>query len=223
MLLDAIKTIIERQIQLHPQIEPWLADWCADWETQINIDTTGLEPCYGKGWDKPPTHWVDDDGVEHRQIRIPHGAMTTTPHFRDRPVNGPIHERWALLGTSGWNWAAQKSMWVGFDFDSVANHAGGLNPATLAEIRDRVLELPYSVLRTSKSGAGYHVLVPLNPWITTRSHVEHAALAQDVLSRMSSDCDFDFHGSADCCGLILWHWQRGLGEDGLQRIKRTSN
>jgi len=226
MLTETIKTFLESQIRLYPWLEPWLADWSSDHESQILIDTTGLEPCYANveavRRDKP-SHWVDDDGTEHRNIRIPHKAMTTTPYFRDRPVIGPIHNRWQYVGSSGWNWREQKSMWVGFDFDSVANHTGGLDSGTLAEIRDRVLDLPYTTVRTSKSGKGYHVLVPLNPPVVARSHIEHTALAQDVLRRMGNDCDFNFHGSVDCCGLILWHWERGLKNGGLRRIERTRN
>lgn len=228
MLSETIKTFIESQIQLHPQIEPWLADWSLDHETQINIDTAGLEPCYGgrhaaeRFKQGRPTHWVDDEGTEHRQIRIPNTDKETGRlYYKDHPVYGPVHKRWQYIGTSGWNWREKKSMWVGYDFDSVANHSGGLDPDRLTEIRDRVLELPYATLRTSKSGKGYHVLVPLNPWATTLSHKQHSLLAEQVLGRMSRDCDFDFHGSVDCCGLILWHFERGLQNGGLRGVERV--
>ena len=130
MLLENIKRFIDARIREHPQIEPWLGNWSPDHETQINIDTTDLEPCYrtDESFRKDkPTHWIDEEGYEYRQIRIPFGAMTDTPSFRDREMFGPIHQRWQLIGTTGWNWREKKSMWVGFDFDATDNHVAGLS------------------------------------------------------------------------------------------------
>lgn len=211
----AIKAFINAQINKHPQIHPWLSDWSPDHETQIQIDTNGLEPCFATPEAKSPTHWEDDDHYEYRNIRIPYGAMTPNPSFYDRELLGPVHTRWQYLGTSGWNWRLKKSMWVGFDFDSIVNHIEGLSAAQLQEALNRAKELNYVVARTSKSGEGFHLLVPLNPHPTTRTHTEHKQLANHVLSRMSKDCDFDFETAADVGGGILWHWERGLRENGL--------
>jgi hypothetical protein len=221
MLTDTIKQFINRQIELHPQLAPWLADWEPGWETQIMADVDGLEPCYGDGLNEPPTHWIDGEGYEHRHIRIPHNAWRE-PHWHDRPVYGPVHQRWVLLGNTGWHWQERKSMHVGFDFDSIANHKKGLDPAKLQEILGRALDLPYVVARTSKSGQGVHVLVPLSPWVTTRNHREHAQLARHVLGRMSRDCGFDFVSVADPNGIggNLWSLFRGVREDGLRIINK---
>jgi hypothetical protein len=221
MLSNTIKQFIAAQIERHPQLEPWLADWEPGWESQIMADVEGLEPCYGKGLSEPPTHWIDSEGYEHRHIRIPHDAWSE-PHWRDRPVYGPIHRRWVLLGNTGWHWQQRKSMFVGFDFDSTANHKNGLAPDQLQEILNRALSLDYVVARTSKSGQGCHLLIPLNPWVSTRNHKHHASLAKYILERMSRDCDFDFISAADPNGIggNLWSYCRGLSNDGLRLINR---
>jgi hypothetical protein len=222
-LQRTVESFVREKIAEHPQIGPWLADYSTDLETQILIDKEGLEPCYASveafRQDRP-THWMDDFGTEYRDIRIPSGTKTDTPYWRagQREVAGPITDRWQYLGTSGWSWARMESLWVGFDFDSVANHSEGLQPEQLAEVRSRALELPYVTARTSKSGKGLHLLTYLDPRPTTRSHREHADLAKFVLSRMSRDCGFDFHGSADCCGLILWHYAKGMNNDGCKQL-----
>ena len=217
MLINNTKAFINARIREHPQIAPWLGDWSPDDETQIQIDTTDLEPCYASLRDTKPSHWTDGT-YEYRNIRIPYGAMTDNPTFNDRQVIGPIHERWQYIGTTGWNWAQKKSMWVGFDFDSIANHNEGLTAEQLQTVLDRARELNYVTARTSKSGKGIHLIVRLNPQPITRNHHDHAQLAKHVLSRMSDDCGFDFHAAADCCGGILWHWQKGLNDAGLKRL-----
>lgn len=220
---EAIEHFARWIVQHHPQCEPWLCGYTTDMETQILVNKSGLEPCYGTReafYRDQPTHWADGFGYEHRDIRIPRGSFTDSPswgagHYK---LRSPITERFQYFGTSGWNWAAKQSHFVGFDFDSIANHADGLTPDKLNEIRTRALSLPYVTARTSKSGNGIHLLVYLDPKPTTRTHHEHSDLAKHVLGQMSRDTGFDFHGSADCCGLILWHWQKGLKDDCCKRI-----
>lgn len=215
-LLHNIQAFIDARIREHPQLmDGPLSVWTPDHETQINIDPSGLEP---SGLGEKPTRWLTPDGDVIGHIRIPFGAYTDSPSFNDRRPNGAEHHYWAYIGTSGWNWKVQKSMWVGVDFDSATNHDGGLPAEQLEEIKLRAMALPYVRVRTSKSGLGTHLIIPLDPWITTRTHGEHAALAKDVLARISQGCGFDFRAGADCSGLILWHWQRGLTENGCKFI-----
>ena len=208
----------------HSQCEAWLGDYTTDYETQIMLDKSGLismDAYLGEsghtGWMMPcADHWyrVND-------IRIPYGSNTDDPSWSKghSQVMGPVASRFWRFGTSGWNWANKKSHWVGYDFDSLANHSAGLTSDQLNEVLRRALDLPYVMARTSKSGQGIHLLVRLDPQPTTRNHTEHAQLAKYVLDRMSRDCGFDFLGSADCCGLILWHWQKGLANDCCKRIE----
>ena len=78
------------------------------------------------------------------------------------------------------------------------------------------MSLPYVTTRTSKSGLGIHLLVFLNPQPETPTHTDHANYAKQVLSRMSDDSGFDFHIVADTKGSVLWHWQKGMSDDGMQ-------
>lgn len=223
-LFEVIKWFIGSQVAEHPQLTPWLSDWEPGHETQINIDTIGLEPVFKSLWPEPkekPKFWTDPndpDGIEHRSLRIPYGSYTENPSFRDRAADPSITERFAYIGTSGWNWRQQKSMFVGFDFDSIANHSNGLEQDELDNVLQKALELDYTTVRTSKSGKGYHILVYLTTWKDTRTHREHALLAQHVLDRMSRDAGFNFHSAADCCGSILWQWSTDLHHDGLRLI-----
>jgi hypothetical protein len=223
-LSQLLKQFIDLQLAKHPQLVPWLADWSIEWETQVMADVEGLEPQYAtlealrKG---EPSFWVDSDGYKHFIIRIPKGSMTETPSFTDWPVLGPIHNRWTLIGNTGWNWKQQKSMFVGFDFDGITEqHKDGLVPEQIEEIKNRAISLPYVVARTSKSGHGIHLIAPLKPWIPTQTHKHHSRLAREVLKRMSADCGFDFSSSVDPCGVggNLWNFSRGVTPNGLRRI-----
>jgi hypothetical protein len=216
MLLQNIKRFIDARVREHPQVEPWLADWEPGLETQINVDPTNLEPCDFKG-DKP-TSWLTPDGFRIGHIRIPRNANTTEPYFRDRRPIGDEHRYWSLIGTTGWHWEQKKSHWVGFDFDSM-NHKSGLPSEQLKEILERSVALPYVTARTSKSALGIHLIVRLDPQPTTRTHTEHSQLAKHVLQIMERDTGYEFRQSADVCGLVLWHWQRGLVDGGLQQIE----
>lgn len=219
MLLNNIKCFINGQIKKHPQLADGpLAEWQPSHETQILIDTEGLKPRNNDIHASKPNYWVDDEKVEHRNIRIPYNA-NKDPSFGDRIILGDIYERWNLIGTSGWNWQDKQSMWVGFDFDSIANHTKGLAEDALKAMVSRVRELPYVTARKSKSGKGIHLIVPLNPHPTTRTHAEHKQLAKHVLGQMSSDSGLNLRASVDVYGGILWHWQKGLNENGLQLIK----
>jgi len=210
MLKNNIEIFAKEITQANPQCEQWLEAYTTDFETQINIDPTGLE--------EAENGWIMHDGTPINHIRIPYKSNSNEPTWRDRLVRGHIHDHWAYFGTSGWNWAERKSYWVGFDFDSLTNHTEGLTQDNLEEVKNRALSLDYVTARTSKSGKGIHLLVYLAPKPITRNHSEHSDLAKHVLDRMSDDCGFNFRSAADCCGLILWHWQKGLKNDCCRKI-----
>lgn len=223
MINNNVKIFVSNIKDKHPQCIDWLDEYSTDDETQINIDPTGLQPAAEwlqepkeRGWMLPN---IDCPELPYRlnHIRIPYNS-NSNPTWHDRDVQGPIHDRWNLFGTSGWNWAQKKSQWVGFDFDSVANHKQGLSAETLEEIKQRAFSLPYVIARTSKSGQGIHLIVRIDPQPTTRTHTEHASLASFVLNHMSSDCGFDFNAAADVGGGILWHWEKGMKDGCCKRI-----
>ena len=217
MILDNLSKFIAARVREHPQIAEWLGDWSPEFETQVNINTDGLEPAHFDLKSKP-TKWLTPEGSLIGHIRIPHNAYTDRPTFGDRRAHGNEHKYWQYIGTTGWNWRRCRSHWVGFDFDSIANHKGGLTAEQLEEILNRARALPYVVARTSKSTKGIHLIVRLDPQPATKTHTEHSALARYVLNRMSDECNFPFHSGIDCCGSVLWHWAKGLTSDGLKRI-----
>lgn len=152
-------------------------------------------------------------------LRIPYGANTNNPTFRDRQVIGSIHQHWYRIGTSGWNWRDKTSEWVGFDFDAIckSKNGHGLTNSELTELCNRVREIPWVTVRTSTGGAGLHFIVPVNR-PTTRNHNEHAQLAKYVLENLSKACDFQFSSSVDVYGHILWHYSKGVTHDCLKQI-----
>lgn len=214
-----VEKFVRERVAEHPHLEPWLGDYSTDFETQTLVG--GLPT-----W----SDFVDESG--HKGHAMPWGLQTvringkripwdaqTEPHWNPNARMYPDEPNyWTHFGTSGWNWADKRSHWVGYDFDSIANHADGLDQDQLNEILSRAMELEYVTARTSKSGKGIHLMVYLDPMTTTRTHDEHAALAQHVISRMSKDTAFNFSDGLDCCGRILWHWAEGMTNEGCKRI-----
>jgi hypothetical protein len=229
MLNQTIEQFTKAIIAEHPQCERWLHDYSTDFETQIlSADPTekpdwfrGLEPGFADKesfYRDRPTCWIDGNGNQlPTKIRIPYESYGI-PRWSDRAVRGQIDRVWHYFGTSGWNWRDLQSHWVGYDFDAIAGHSEGLSDEQLNEVRSRALQLPYVTARTSKSGNGLHLLVYFDDKPTTRNHGQHALLAKDVLNRMSKDCGYDFSTALDCCGLILWHFMKGMSANGCTSI-----
>jgi hypothetical protein len=58
--------------------------------------------------------------------------------------------------------------------------------------------------------------------VPTANHTEHAALAQSLLGAMSREAGFNFGGSVDCKGGVMWMWARRANEEngGLTLIRK---
>ena len=125
------------------------------------------------------------------------------------------------IGCTGWDFKNKKSIWVGFDFDSLVGHAKGLSENDLREIESRIKSIPYVTLRKSTSSKGLHLYVFIKDSPTTDTHNEHAALAKAILSHLSMECNFNFPAKVDVMGHVLWIWHRKMrGTDGLALIKQ---
>lgn len=144
-------------------------------------------------------------------FRVPHSSKDT-PHYKDTLQEWDLSKYVQAIGLTGWDWFNRCSRWVGFDFDSISNHAKGLSDAELDILRDRVAEIPWVTVRRSKSGKGLHLYVMLKEHIGTANHTEHAALARAILSQLSSLLDFNFAGKVDTSGGVLWIWHREATE-----------
>ena len=156
-----------------------------------------------------------------KSFRIPYRARETDSNYTDKPLRFST-DHFEAVGLSGWNWKKKESEWVGFDFDSIANHQQGLNDEELNDIRRRVEEISWVTSRRSTSGKGLHFYIYLSPPIPTISHTEHAGLARAILGIVSARIGKNLEGKVDVCGGILWVWHRRQSADGYTLIKEGS-
>ena len=191
--------------------------WSIALETQINVAADGGEPVAGK-------RSTYSDGIRSwHSLRIPKDAYSE-PSWRDYNLSFSIAEHAEGIGLTGWDWQAQRSRWVAFDFDDLTSHAKGvgLSPDELEQVKQAAMKLPYVECRRSTGGGGIHLYSYFDAaGIPCENHTIHAALARCILGRMSSDTGFDFASQIDCCGGVMWLWHRKMSPEnqGLTRIK----
>lgn len=188
-------------------------------EVQVNVAPDGgtrINDIYmGRHW----VGWRGEDGSLWKSFRVPLNA-DTLPQYADKQITFDLAEHVDGIGMTGWDWEHQQSLWVGFDFDSIANHKAGLDPEQLTKLLNIVLELPYATVVKSTSGKGYHVYIHLDKPVTTTTHTEHAALARSILSYIVMETGHDFKADVDACGGVLWVYHRKQeGTDGLSLLK----
>ena len=122
----------------------------------------------------------------------------------------PLCQYADAVGASGWSYRTERSLWVGYDFDSLAGHAEGvgISKDELDRVREAAIALPYVEARRSTGGRGLHLVVHFADGILTQNRAEHKALARCVLGKMSTDTGFEFVDRVDHLGEILWLWAR---------------
>jgi len=178
--------------------------WSASIETQVNVAAGNGEPVEGK-------RTTYSDGInEWWNIRLPKNA-NSDPSWDDYELRFPFELHAEGIGCTGWDWAARRSRWCAFDFDSLTTHARGVGVTDeeLEKIKLAAEALPYVETRRSTGGSGVHLYVYFDAaGVPTDNHTEHAALARCVLGMMSSDTGFDFASQIDCCGGVMWLWHR---------------
>jgi hypothetical protein len=172
-------------------------------ETQVNVSSAGGEPIEGRR-----NTWTNGVDTWHH-IRVPKDA-DSKPHFRDYQLAWPLDPYVEAIGSTGWDWQAKRSRWVGFDFDAITGHAAGVGIAAeeLDRIREAAMSISYVETRRSTGGGGLHLYVLCD--VPTENHTEHAALARAVLAEMSSQAGFDFAARIDACGGNMWIWHRKM-------------
>lgn len=190
-----------------------------DMEVQVNVSQDGGQRVEGDFQGRQWHGWTD--GVQTwKSFRIPFGASTPNANYEDRIMNFDLAEHAEGIGMTGWNWVAKKSLWFGFDFDKITEHAKGLTDSQLAEVEAAAELIPWTTIRRSTSGSGRHIYVFVDA-INTTSHTEHAALARAILGIMSALAKFDFQARIDCVGGNMWVWHRKMeGTNGLELIKQ---
>lgn len=163
------------------------------------------------------------DGITTwKHIRIPWNA-NKQPEYIDSEIKFELDKHAEGIGMTGWNWQKKKSIYIGYDFDSIINHQAGLSSEDLEEIKEAISKIPWVTIRKSTSGNGYHIYVFLNLDIEIKTHNEHSALARSILGQMAGITGFDLKSKVDSCGNILWIWHRKMKDtDGLTLIKKGS-
>jgi len=178
-------------------------------ELQINVSPKGGEPVHGK-------RNTYTDGIDQWfSFRIPKGAYTDEPHWRDFTLRYNLLDKVDSIGSTGWDWKNKRSLWVGFDFDTIAGHAAGvgIDERELDTIRQAACGLDYLEVRKSTGGSGLHLYAFLPDDIETSNHTEHAALARVILLKMSQDVGFDLTTKVDVCGSNMWIAAKRGSED----------
>lgn len=160
------------------------------------------------------------DGIQTwKHFRVPF-SPAINPIYVDKPISFDLQEHAEAIGITGWNWVQKKSLWVGFDFDSIIGHKEGLNEETLDEIKERIKDIPFLSVYTSTSGNGWHVycFCDINN-ITT--HTDHAAVAKSVLDKIAALSGINLQVKVDSFGGILWVWHRkAIPNKSFKCIKR---
>jgi hypothetical protein len=99
-------------------IERFLKYGC-NMEVQVNVACGSGEPVQGK-------RSTYTDGIDQWfNFRIPKSAYDD-PFFNDFELRFPLDLHCEGIGSTGWDWEARRSRWVGFDFDSIVGHAEGV-------------------------------------------------------------------------------------------------
>lgn len=190
-------------------------------EVQVNAaqdnGTRVTKEYEGRAWHG----WADpnDPTLIWKSFRIPYKAKTD-PEYTPKKMSWPLGQHAEAIGMTGWNWKKRQSLWVAYDFDSIANHEQGLTAEELHDVSTAAMAIPWVTVRKSTSGRGYHLYVFL-PNIPTQNHTEHAALGRSILGMLSAKTGFDFRSKVDCCGGNMWVWARKMkGTDGLRLVKQ---
>ncbi len=189
-------------------------------ETQVNVAADGGDPVEGRRntWTDGSCNWF--------HIRIPKNAFDV-PEWNDYELRWAPEEHAEAIGSTGWDWTALRSRWVGFDFDEITDHAKGVgvNDDELEQIKKAAQALPYVEVRRSTGGKGIHLYVIFDrEGIPTANHTEHAALARCILGIMTAEVGFDFASAIDACGHNMWIWARRITKknQGLKLLKPST-
>lgn len=193
-----------------------------DMEVQVNVAQDGAERVDGEykgkkwqGWSDGLTTW--------KPFRIPFKA-NTEPEYKDTEIKFDLAAHADAIGMTGWDWKAQVSRWVAFDFDAIIGHSDKhtkkLSNEELVKVQNAAVAVDWVTVRKSTAGKGIHLYVFLDA-VPTATHTEHAALARAILGKLSALTGYDYVSKVDTCGGNMWVWARKMkGTDGLTLIKQ---
>jgi hypothetical protein len=166
------------------------------------------------------------DGVQTwKSFRVPWKA-NSEPEYNDSKMSWDLDAHAEGIGLTGWDWKNKNSIFVAYDFDAIVGHSekhlAKLTNEELAEVLDKLEQIPWVTTRRSTSGSGLHAYVFVEP-THTATHTEHAALSRAILGQMSALTGFNFKAKVDVCGGNMWIWHRKMvGTNGLEIIKQAT-
>jgi len=202
------------------QTFPMCKHYTYEMEVQVNVAKDDGEPITGTF---SGHRWYGfSDGLQTwKHFRIPFAA-NSNPTYIDKPIGFDISVHAEAIGMTGWNWVKKKSLWVGFDFDSIIGHKEGLTQNELSGIIDKISNIPFVSIYSSTGGNGYHIYV-FTSIDSVNNHTEHAAISKAILSKISALTGINLETKVDSYGGILWVWHRKATPDkSFKLIKQHS-
>jgi len=197
--------------------EPLVNWWHEDLETQVQVISHLGESTNFGGYTQDGDTWY--------HIRWPKNGKVD-PTWDDTKRQTFLLDDYAdFIGTSGWNWVTRRSEFVCFDFDSVANHAGGLTEKELENLIESGRKLDYVDVLASTSGKGVHYYVRFDPddFPPAQTRVEHKQISHYILSKLKQDVGEKLVANLDVCGNIFWIWSRKMNEDSYKHLSKATN
>ncbi len=174
-------------------IEQWGQD-PSRFETQIL--------CHKMGTKVPDSNKYECDGEIFGPSRWPYNPAEGA-NYSDPPITYIIKDRLKCIGITGWDWKNQQSVSLGYDFDSITEHAEGIASEEIAKLDQ--IDVPWLEIIRSTRGNGRHIYIRFQePYPVTQTHTEHAALARAFLPLIAKHTGLDIEASVDVCGSILW-------------------
>ena len=189
-------------------------------EVQVNVAQGDGEIIHGKF---KGINWQGySDGINNwKHFRIPYNA-NSEPTYTDTEIKFDLSKHTEAIGMTGWDWKNKKSLWIGFDFDSIISHKEGLSGEELDDIKRRLGTIPFVSLYSSTGGIGLHIYIMLNLQEVVKTHTEHAALARALLAKCSGLSGLNLEARIDALGGNMWVWHRNATKESYKLIKQGS-
>ncbi|MFW6122443.1 MAG: DUF5906 domain-containing protein, partial [Petrotogales bacterium] len=182
-------------------------------ETQINCIKTGNKI--------PDTNKFEEDGEVFGPHRWPYKA-DSDPHYNDPPIQFIIDKRLMAIGNTWWDWKNKQSIGLGFDFDSIVDHADGVGISDKEIEKISNIQVPWIEVIRSTRGKGRHLYIWFQePFPKTNNHHEHSALADSFLSLIARHTGINVEANKDVCGQVMWihHIDANKENKGYELIK----
>ena len=155
----------------------------------------------------PDSNKYEQDGEIFGPVRWPYDAKGTygDPHYSNPPIQFIPVNRVKAIGTTWWDWKNKHSVGLGFDFDSLIDHAEGVGVSQGEIEKLDNIDVPWLEVVRSTRGNGRHVYIWFqDPFPVTANHDEHSALARAFIPLIAEHTNLDIDSNVDCSGMVMW-------------------